>query len=88
MAVHGAAAPAHQCAPRFLRAPRPVARPEAGERARAARGPVAPRAQRPIIAIGLKMAKASGLMREGGEAEDGVGGKWAVTSLHLVRRKH
>ena len=45
MAVHGAAAPAHQYAPRFLRAARPVARPEAGERARAARGPVAPRAQ-------------------------------------------
>ena len=38
MAVHGAAAPAHQYAPRFLRAARPVARPEAGERARAARG--------------------------------------------------
>ena len=45
MAVHGAAAPAHQYAPRFLRAARPVARPEAGERARAARGLVAPRAQ-------------------------------------------
>ena len=45
MAVHGAAAPAHQYAPRFLRAARPVACPEAGERARAARGPVAPRAQ-------------------------------------------
>ena len=45
MAVHGAAAPAHQYAPRFLRAARPVARPEAGERARAARGLVAPREQ-------------------------------------------
>ena len=33
----------------FLRAPRPVARPEAGERARAARGPVAPRAQHAMI---------------------------------------
>ena len=47
----GAAAPAHQYASRFLRAARPIARPGAGEHARAARGPVAPRAQRqwPII---------------------------------------
>ena len=30
----------------FLRAARPIARPGAGEHARAARGPVAPRAQR------------------------------------------
>ena len=45
MAVHGAAAPAHQYASRFLRAARPIARPGAGEHARAARGPVAPRAQ-------------------------------------------
>ena len=44
MAVHGAAAPAHQYASRFLRAARPIARPGAGEHARAARGPVAPRA--------------------------------------------
>lgn len=51
MAVHGAAAPAHQYAPRFLRAARPVARPEAGERARAARGPVAPRAQRLFVML-------------------------------------
>ena len=51
MAVHGAAAPAHQYAPRFLRAARPVARPEAGERARAARGPVAPRAQRAFSSL-------------------------------------
>ena len=41
MAVHGAAAPAHQYASRFLRAARPIARPGAGEHARAARGPVA-----------------------------------------------
>ena len=46
MAVHGAAAPAHQYASRFLRAARPIARPGAGEHARAARGPIAPRAQR------------------------------------------
>ena len=46
MAVHGAAAPAHQYASRFLRAARPIVRPGAMERARAARGPVAPRAQR------------------------------------------
>jgi hypothetical protein len=45
MAVHGAAAPAHQYASRFLRVARPIARPGAGEHARAARGPVAPRAQ-------------------------------------------
>ena len=48
MAVHGAAAPAHQYASRFLRAARPIARPGAGEHARAARGPVAPRAQWPF----------------------------------------
>ena len=52
MAVHGAAAPAHQYASRFLRAARPIARPGAGEHARAARGPVAPRAQR--LCDGLK----------------------------------
>ena len=51
MAVHGAAAPAHQYASRFLRAARPIARPGAGEHARAARGPVAPRAQRLFVML-------------------------------------
>ena len=51
MAVHGAAAPAHQYASRFLRAARPIARPGAGEDARAARGPVAPRAQRLFVML-------------------------------------
>ena len=46
LATAGAAAPAHQYASRFLRAARPIVRPGAMERARAARGPVAPRAQR------------------------------------------
>ena len=46
----GAAAPAHQYASRFLRA-RPIARPGAGEHARAARGPVAPRAQRLFVML-------------------------------------
>ena len=56
MAVHGAAAPAHQYASRFLRAARPIARPGAGEHARAARGPVASRAQRPKFLLWLKVA--------------------------------
>ena len=51
MAVHGAAAPAHQYASRFLRAARPIVRPGAMERARAARGPVAPRAQRLFVML-------------------------------------
>ena len=51
MAVHGAAAPAHQYASRFLRAARPIVRPGAMELARAARGPVAPRAQRLFVML-------------------------------------
>ena len=50
IATAGAAAPAHQYASRFLRA-RPIARPGAGEHARAARGPVAPRAQRLFVML-------------------------------------
>ena len=51
LATAGAAAPAHQYASRFLRAARPIARPGAGEHARAARGPVAPRAQRLFVML-------------------------------------
>ena len=39
IATAGAAAPAHQYASLFLRAARPIVRPGAMERARAARGP-------------------------------------------------
>ena len=51
LATAGAAAPAHQYASRFLRAARPIVRPGAMERARAARGPVAPRAQRLFVML-------------------------------------
>ena len=51
MAVHRAAAPAHQYASRFLRASRPIARPGPGERARAARGPAAPHAAERVATV-------------------------------------
>jgi len=62
MAVHGAAAPAHQYASRFLRAARPIARPGAGEHARAARGPVAPDSS--FFPLFAKLLKLRGLLRE------------------------
>ena len=51
MAVHRAAAPAHQYASRFLRAARPIARPGPGERAWAARGPAAPHAAERVATV-------------------------------------
>ena len=61
IATAGAAAPAHQYASRFLRAARPIVRPGAMERARAARGPVAPRAQREWVQPGAQMNMIAGL---------------------------
>ena len=51
MAVHRAAARAHQYASRFLRAARPIARPGPGERAWAARGPAAPHAAERVATV-------------------------------------